>query len=86
MIEEQDSQSGHTGEPQTIQELMAEMNITQAQLAHKLGISTNSVNAWFRGKAIPKADNFLAMCRELNMSPKQMAKWLKLDTSGIPDD
>lgn len=71
---------------QTIQKLIEQMEITQAQLAYKLGVSQNTVNAWFNGHKIPRADNFLALCRELGLSPKALATYLKWDVTGVPND
>lgn len=71
---------------QTLQQLITSAGTTQAKIAQNLGVSTNTVNAWLMRRKVPRADNFLALCRELNLSPKRLAMLLRLDIAGIPDD
>ena len=71
---------------QTVQKLITAAGTTQAKIAHKLNVSTNTVNAWLMRRKIPRADNFLALCREMNLSPKKLALLLRLDVTNIPDD
>jgi hypothetical protein len=44
------------------------------------------VNSWVNCRKMPRADNFFALCRELKLSPKTVARLLGIDISNIPDD
>ena len=43
-------------------------NLTQVQLAEKLGITDRAVSKWERGKAKPDASIMLELCRLLDIS------------------
>lgn len=43
-------------------------NLTQVQLAEKLGITDRAVSKWERGKAMPDASIMLELCRLLDIS------------------
>lgn len=70
----------------TLKEIMETAEVNQAEIARRLRVSSNTVSAWFTGRKIPKADNFFSLCRELRISPKEMARLLGIDTQGIPND
>ena len=72
--------------PETIQEAIQLAEATQEQLARNLGVSLNTVNSWVNCRKMPRADNFFALCRELKLSPKTVARLLGIDISNIPDD
>ncbi|MCC3412041.1 MAG: helix-turn-helix transcriptional regulator [Microcoleus sp. PH2017_29_MFU_D_A] len=72
--------------PETIQEAIQLAEATQEQLARNLGVSLNTVNSWVNCRKMPRADNFFALCRELKLSPKTVARLLRIDISNIPDD
>jgi len=72
--------------PETIQEAIQLAEATQEQLARNLGVSLNTVNSWVNCRKMPRADNFFALCRELKLSPKTVARLLGIDISKIPDD
>jgi transcriptional regulator with XRE-family HTH domain len=72
--------------PETIQEAIQLAEATQEQLARNLGVSLNTVNSWVNCRKVPRADNFFALCRELKLSPKTVARLLRIDISNIPDD
>jgi transcriptional regulator with XRE-family HTH domain len=72
--------------PETIQEAIQLAEATQEQLARNLGVSLNTVNSWVNCRKMPRADNFFALCRELKLSPKTVARLLGINISNIPDD
>ena len=43
-------------------------NLTQAQLAERLGITDRAVSKWENGRAMPDSSIMLALCRELKIS------------------
>jgi len=85
MIEENKDSNSEEDE-QTVQELIETAGTTQAKVAYNLDVSLNTVNSWFNRRKVPRADNFFALCRELNVSPKRLGRMLGIDIAGIPDD
>ncbi|GET38227.1 helix-turn-helix domain-containing protein [Microseira wollei] len=79
------TKSFDSNEP-TVQTLIEAAGITQRQLSQKLNVTELSINNWANRRKLPRVDHFLAMCRELNVSPKTLAKAMRLDVEGIPDD
>lgn len=59
---------------------------TQESLSRILGLSKSIIGFYEAGQKLPRVDNFLAMCRALNVSPKTLARAMQLDISDIPDD
>ncbi|MFB2894027.1 helix-turn-helix domain-containing protein [Aerosakkonemataceae cyanobacterium BLCC-F50] len=72
--------------PRTLEEVMKAAEVNQAEIARRLRVSTNTVSAWFTGRKTPKADNFFGLCREMKVSPKELARLLRIDILGVPDD
>lgn len=70
----------------TVQTLIESAGTTQRELSHKLNVTELSINNWANGRKLPRIDNFLALCRELKVSPKTLARAMQLDIGGIPDD
>lgn len=70
----------------TLKTLIESAGYTQKSFAEKLKVHLSALTAYIAGKKIPRTDRFLSMCRELNVSPKTLAKAMRLDVSGIPDD
>lgn len=70
----------------TVQILIEAAGTTQREISQRLGVTELSVNNWANGHKLPRIDRFLALCRELGVSPKTLAKAMQLDASGIPDD
>ena len=85
MIEESLNSNNKNSEG-TVQDLIEAAGITQVKLAQQIGVSHQTINAWLYRRKTPKADNFFAMCRELNLSPKKLGKMLGIDIEGVPDD
>ncbi len=70
----------------SLKTLRERTGLSQEKLGRKLDLSFRTIADWEAGKKVPRADNFLALCRELGVSPKTLAKAMKLDVEGVPDD
>lgn len=70
----------------SVQTLIEAAGTTQRQLSQKLNVTELSINNWANRRKLPRVDHFLALCRELNVSPKTLAKAMRLDIEGVPDD
>lgn len=53
----------------TIVELRKQTKLTQAQLAHALGVTVTTVSNWEQGKYDPNARQFREMCRLFAVAP-----------------
>ena len=53
---------------QNLQKLRAEKNISQEQLADKIGVSRQSVSAWESGKSSPELEKLVAISNLFNLS------------------
>lgn len=51
-----------------ISERRREKNLTQMQLAEKLGITDRAVSKWENGRSLPDSSIMLALCKELDIS------------------
>lgn len=51
-----------------------ERNMTQEQLAEKLGISNRSISRWENGKTMPDWSLMESICRELNVSMSELLR------------
>ena len=51
-----------------IAERRREKNLTQMQLAEKLGITDRAVSKWENGRSLPDSSIMLALCKELDIS------------------
>ncbi len=70
----------------TLKGLIEAAGYTQKQFAKKLGLSLSTVTFYIAGEKLPRVDRFLEMAKTLNVSPKKLAKSMKLDVEGIPND
>lgn len=62
-----------------IAECRREVNMTQVQLADRLGITNRAVSKWETGKSLPDASIMLELCDELNISVSELLSGRKLD-------
>ena len=51
-----------------LKNLMIEKNLTQTELAKKIGVKQSQVSEWLKGKSKPGYDNLRAMCISLKVS------------------
>ncbi len=70
----------------TLKGLIEAAGYTQKQFDKKLGLSLSTVTFYIAGEKLPRVDRFLEMAKTLNVSPKKLAKSMKLDVEGIPND
>ena len=75
-----------TEQDPTLKSLRNSLDISQEQLARRLNLSFRTIGEWEGGKKMPRFDNALALARELGVSLKTLAKAMRLDIEGIPDD
>ena len=55
-----------------IKECRKEVNITQQELADKLGVSFKTVSKWECGKGLPDVSLMLPLCNELKISVNEL--------------
>ena len=56
-----------------------ELNLTQAQLAERLGISSKSVSKWERGKCMPDYSIVNELCDALGITVSEPVSYTHLD-------
>jgi len=61
-----------------IQECRKEKNITQQQLAYRLGVSDRTIGNWENGRNMPDLSLFKPLCEELNISINDLLSGEKL--------
>jgi len=61
-----------------ISEKRKEKNLTQAQLAEKIGVSINAVSKWERGLNLPDASIMLEVCDLLDITVNELLSGKKL--------
>lgn len=54
--------------PKRLRQRRRELDLTQEDLAFRLNIGQYTISAWETGKAMPEADNLIALSRELSVS------------------
>ena len=70
----------------TLKTLRQELELSQEELGRRLNLSYRTIAEWESRRNIPRFDNAIALARELGVSLKVLAKAMRLDVSGIPDD
>jgi transcriptional regulator with XRE-family HTH domain len=70
----------------TLKGLIEAAGYTQKEFAKELNLSLSAITFYIAGEKLPRIDRFLEMAKKLNVSPKTLAKSMKLDVSDIPDD
>lgn len=66
--------------------LREKAGLTRPQVKEKIGISERRQADWESGKALPNAENILAMAKLYQVSLKNIFRLLGLDVTKIPDD
>ena len=51
-----------------------EKNITQSELAEKLGVTDRSISNWENGKNMPDLSLFKPLCKELDITINELIK------------
>ena len=55
-----------------ISKLRKEKNMTQEQLAEKMGVSINAVSKWERGLSFPDVSLYKKLCKELDINIEEL--------------
>ena len=61
-----------------IAELRKENNMTQIELANKLGVTDRAVSKWENGRGLPDVSLFEPLCKEFNISVNELLKGEKI--------
>jgi transcriptional regulator with XRE-family HTH domain len=69
-----------------LNELLKERNLTQQQLADRLGVTQPLIAKWCKANSDPKGSTLIRLATELNVSLKRLMTYLGEDVTGIPDD
>ena len=68
-----------------ISELRKEKNLTQEQLAEKLGVTSKSISRWENSKTMPDVSLFEPLCNELNITINEFLSGEKIDKKDYQD-
>ena len=68
-----------------IQEQRKLKNLTQLQLAIKIGVSEKTISKWECGKGMPDASLMLPLCKSLNISANELLSGEKLSNNEYKD-
>lgn len=68
-----------------IAELRKEKNITQEQLAEKLGVTSKSISRWENGKTMPDVSLFEPLCKELNITINDLLSGKRIDKKSVKE-
>lgn len=64
---------------------LADNEISQEELARRIGKSWRSVSQWCTGKSVPKVDAVILIAKALRLSINEVCELLGFDTSDIPN-
>lgn len=70
----------------TLKTLRESRELTQPELSRRLNVGIRIIGHWESGTKLPRFDNAIALARELGVSLKTLAKAMRLDVTGLPDD
>jgi transcriptional regulator with XRE-family HTH domain len=66
--------------------LIEQAGTNQRQLSRDSGIAEVTINSWVAGKYSPKLDSATSVAKALGVSLKSLAKSMRIDVAGLPDD
>lgn len=70
----------------TLKTLRESAGLTQPELSRRINSGIKTIGDWERGIYTPSFDRAIALARELGVSLKTLAKSMKMDVSGVPDE
>lgn len=70
----------------TLKTLREAAELTQPELSRRMNVGIRIIGYWESGAKVPTFDRAIALARELGVSLKTLAKSMRLDVEGIPDD
>ena len=68
-----------------IAELRKEQNLTQEQLAEKLGVSSKSISRWENGRTLPDYSIIKDLCKTLNISINELFSGEKIESKNFKE-
>jgi DNA-binding XRE family transcriptional regulator len=77
-----ESKKGRPG----LKALRLRLDMTQAELAHRLNTAEKTIRNWENAQAIPSFETAVALAKLFGISLKSLAEEFGLDVGGIPDD
>lgn len=57
---------------EVIKEILLENNISQQEMAEKIGVNQTTISQWVLGKKKPSFDNILEIYKIYNVTPNQL--------------
>lgn len=77
----------HIDDPETtLKGLIEQAGTNQRQLSRDSGVAEVTINSWVAGKYSPKLDSATLVAKALGVSLKSLAKSMRIDVTGLPDD
>lgn len=70
----------------TLKTLRESAGFTQPELSRRINSGIKTIGDWERGAYTPSFERAIALSRELGVSLKTLAKSMRMDLSGVPDD
>jgi transcriptional regulator with XRE-family HTH domain len=70
----------------TLKTLRESAELTQPELSRRMNVGIRIIGYWESGTKTPSFDRAIALARELGVSLKTLAKSMRMDVSGVPDD
>ena len=70
----------------TLKTLRESASLTQPELSRRMNVGIRIIGDWERGEALPRFDRAVSLARELGVSLKTLAKSMRIDVAGIPDE
>lgn len=68
---------------QNLQKIRSEKNLSQEQLADKIGVSRQTISAWESGKASPELDKITAISKLFSVSIDELVGEIKTEASNF---
>jgi transcriptional regulator with XRE-family HTH domain len=59
-----------------IEKYIRDSEISQSELARRLGVSQPTVSDWISGKKTPSGDKVLSLAKEMGVTPERVLKFL----------
>ena len=80
------NQKKNSTEQSELKTLREAAGLTQPELSRRMNCGIRIITDWENRRRVPKFDNAIALARELNVSLKELAKAMDLDTTDVPND
>lgn len=77
---------GSSTKPESLKQVLNEKGLTETELIRRKTLSASALSRWQSGAQVPKLDTAIRFCAEADLSLKEFANLIGLDTTGVPDD